>query len=267
MTAQSFNLTDTLTRIMHCGGLFITVNEQPEFQNPHYQSERIYQNIIEQDSSDMKNAVSNLFSKKPTKSFLSNLLIITLSIVLLSSALFPAACVSRPTPAGSLTSDSDQEWLRSLDQYLSLAYVEHGDQAAFTALSSKALSPSLYSTYNILRMLKFTGAEIKNPDQIIAFINSTKNPSGYYLDPFQSLSSHRPDYETMEAIKILISLNARIEDADSIAEYLLSLAYDDGTFLTDSSKKVTPSDDTRIERIGRGTFSVINSLVSLNLSE
>jgi prenyltransferase beta subunit len=202
--------------------------------------------------------------KKRVGIMLSMLGLIT---VLVSGFALLTACGKTTLPISSQSLRQDKEWLKSLNQYLNLAYTEQEDRAAFTSLSMKTLSPALYGTYNIFRMLTFIGENIENPDSVINLIRSLKTQDGIYLDPFQSISMHRPDYETMQAITILTSLKAQPENLDSTVKYLLSLEHNDGTFLTDSTKEITGLDDTRIERIGRGTASVINSLVSLHLIE
>jgi hypothetical protein len=204
--------------------------------------------------------------------FKINLNIIVIAILLASIILLSSGCgQSTPLANNNVPSSGwnklyeDEEWVQSVNQYLSLAYVKMGDQAAFTALTSDQLSTSLYATYSVIRMMKPLGINIEDRDNIIKFINLLKNQDGAYLEASQF--NHVSANETMQAITVLNELGSQPEDIDKTVKYLLSLEYDDGTFLDNPGKEVPDIENTRLRRITLGTGSVIQSLVLLGQAD
>jgi hypothetical protein len=203
-----------------------------------------------------------VFPEAPMKKCLLFTISIYVIISILASSLyFLAGCGKSDISADWQNLREDEEWTQSLNQYLSLAYTEQGNIAAFTSLSPKSLSPSLYTTYAIVRMFKSIGQSIENQDRIAKYIDSLMNEEGAYLDSLRP--SFRPDYETMQAITVLSELGFQSQNTNLVIDYLLSLRYDDGTFLINPEEGVTSSETTKLERISLGTTSVVMSLIML----
>lgn len=178
--------------------------------------------------------------------------------------MFPTSCLNTALPSYWQKLRQDKEWLQKLNQFLSLTFVEEKDRAAFDSIAPIELEPSLYSTFNIIRMFKELGINIESRDRIASFINSLRNPSGAYLDSFR-YSNHKSN-ETTEAITILTELSLQPENVEATTEYLLSLKYNDGTFLQSTDGISSPEND-RLYRIVKGTQSAIESLIMLGQRE
>jgi hypothetical protein len=191
--------------------------------------------------------------------------IIFLLIVIIVSSALPA-CSNRAPQSGWADFREDTEWVASLNKYLSLVYVEEGDRAAFTTRLVTEIAPSLYTTYAVIRLLK-SQESIENKTQIVKYINSLRNQEGAYVESYHSNIIDRAPLETKYALSILTDLNSVPEDSASTIKYLLSLQYDDGTFVLDKKDGITPLEDTRLKRIGQGTASVIKSLAMLEAKD
>ena len=194
-----------------------------------------------------------------------SILFIMTIVILCVSLLFPMACKKNTQPVYWRELYKDKEWISSINQYLGLVYREQSDIAAFTGITSEALTPSLYSTYNILGMLASINMEIGNRDKLEDFISSLKNADGAYLNP-SSMNSHAAD-ETYQAIKIFNMLGIQPKDRELTANYLLSLKCEDGTFISDPDSEINPYEQNKLVRISEGTYSVVKSLVMLGFSD
>jgi hypothetical protein len=128
------------------------------------------------------------------------------------------------------------------------------------------LTPSLYSTAANVIILKSVGANIDNRTQIESYINSLRNEIGVYVDSF-GIKHFNPPNETRQAISVLIELGAHPENIDTTVKYLLSLQYDDGTFLLNAEDGISQREDTTLDRVVYGTASVVNTLILLDLKE
>jgi hypothetical protein len=192
-------------------------------------------------------------------------LIIVLTVILLvSSFLLPFSCAKNPDPIYWKELRTDKEWMQHLNQFLSWIYIEEKDKAAFASVTPGDISPSLYTTFSIVRMVKDIGVNIDNKEQIAIFINSLRNQDGMYLDSFV-LNQHKSN-ETAEAIEVMSALGIKPENIDATVNYLLSLAYGDGTFLQYKEGIITP-EDSRIYRIVKGTGVVVKSLINLGQAD
>lgn len=191
-------------------------------------------------------------------------LLITVNIVILVTVAFSCGCRINTSSTGWQKAQEDKEWISRLNQFLDLSYIEKGDIAAFTGLSSGNLNPSIYSTSAITTIIKTIGLEFQNSNQIIEFFDSTRNQNGAYYD---SPGSRHPLMDTKQAITIFQNLDATPKEIDQTVNYLLSLQYDDGTFLTELETGISEWEQTRLSRITLGTAEVVSSLIMLGQKE
>jgi hypothetical protein len=81
-----------------------------------------------------------------------------------------------------------------------------------------------------------------------------------------ALNFNPPD-ETLQVIELYTILGGKPNDTESTIRYLLSLQYEDGTFLINAEEGVTERENSVIRRITLGTYSVVNSLLILGHRE
>jgi len=197
------------------------------------------------------------------KNLLFSISIFVALIFLAANILLPTSCKNGTQPLYWQELYTDKQWIQQLNQYLALSYTENNDKAAFSAINSNDLSPGFYSTCNIITILKSVGMKIENQNQIISYLNSTMNKQGAYVDPTESTTYINPVDETREAIEIINELGGKPEDVDSTVNYLLSLEYKDGTFLVEPETQLSVMENTQLNRIVNGTYSVVDSLIML----
>jgi hypothetical protein len=160
----------------------------------------------------------------------------------------------------------DEEWIQSLNKFLSLSYVENENIAAFVNIPSKGLIPSLYTTCAVTNILKNSNKDISDKNQIVQFVESLRNSDGAYVDNISTTHMNPPN-ETLQAIVALANLGIDPEEKENITKYLFSLQIEDGTFLMDAREGITERENTVLRRISIGTNAVINSLLYLDMKE
>jgi hypothetical protein len=175
------------------------------------------------------------------------------------------ACEKSTVPNYWQRLSEDETWIQTVNKFLGLAYVEMNDNAAFTWRSINDLAPSLYSTYAVMKILKSSGVDIDKQDRIIEHIDNLRNVDGSYSDPYQNIKE--PANEIRQSLSVMTELGAQPKDIISTVDYLLSLQYEDGTFLTGSQAENSGLENTKLKRISRGTASVVLSLIMLGSAD
>lgn len=155
-------------------------------------------------------------------------------ILFLVVSIFPflAACMRGSQPAYWKPLLYDKTWVQDLNQWLSLSYAEEKDRAAFITLWGRDITPELYSTYAVVRILDALGMPADNANEIAGYIDSLRNGEGAYNDPL--LFNHpleRSLVETMEAVEVLNKIGAAPEHADSTIAYFLNSLNEGHTYL------------------------------------
>ncbi len=199
------------------------------------------------------------------KQLFHSILLLSLLFSITLSLIFPLACKQNAVPAFWQNLRQDEDWLKSVNQYLSLSYIERQDKAGFTLLNQRNLAPVLYSTYYIMKILESNGTEIKNKNQIAEYVNSLLDEKGAFHDPLWNSTKFITD-ETRRATSILAYLEIPPQNIDLTLDYLFSLQYGDGTFLLDAEEGMSSLEDTTLRRISYGTYQVVSSLIMLGQS-
>lgn len=190
------------------------------------------------------------------------LLLVTAIMVLA----LPMSCRGQPPDSSSQRLRGDTQWMQDLSRLLDLCYVERGDFAAFTGATRDVLGGSLHTTYAVVRLLRSVGVAIPNQANVSDWVASQRDARGVYVDPF-SVGHFAPPNETREALEVLEVLGAVPKDVDVTARYLLSLEYNDGTFLLDAEKGPSRLEETALGRIGLGTSYVVDALLAAGLRD
>jgi len=168
-----------------------------------------------------------------------------------------------PIPSEWKTLQKDKEWVENFNRFLSMSYIEEEDMASFYAMTSANFEPSLYATYHALEIYKAMKLSVPEREEIVSYFKSLRQSDGSYLDVVNDHSKMFMTDGVRRATTILHDLGATFENVDSTVAYLLSCILEDGTFLDNPNKQINPVQDTIQNRLGMGTYYVIESLYML----
>ncbi len=178
------------------------------------------------------------------RSFLTRRVFVGVLIGLIVSALLagylylwpmaPTSVVSTPEKWAALLGE---QWLEDVAWFLRINYVETEEVAWFGRYSMSAFQPNLYTTHQAIKLLQNAGRSIKNPEEIVRWINSIQQEDGSFDCPADPPEHAPPLFAAYWAVASLHRLGSSPEHPEGAANFVLSLQAEDGGFYLWSKDK------------------------------